>query len=277
MFAWLNHMACSTVFAAIMGLFISVPLEFDATYEAQHCRIHGLVFQQGQCGACLAFASVTVLGYRMCLNERIDFVPSPFRLFDCLAKSCDEGLSIDKVEGVRMRGIGDINATPPVFGWGCKFAESRTMSAWTGYFASGEMSMKTDIYMFGPSVVRIYADPLFYRYAGYPVVYPLHHEKHKPDLESTHAVAVVGWGVEPEPHWIIQNSWGAAWGVSGRAKVPIASIDSQHSWRNEGYFRSDLILLCGWVVISMTVSVVLLHLVQIFAKYFEIEWLYLNF
>lgn len=260
-----------------MSFFISVPLEFDSTNEAANCRIHSIVFQQGQCSACLAFASATALGYRLCLNEHIDFVPSPFRMFDCLAKNCDEGLSIDSVEGVRMRGLGDFNATPAVFGWGCQYSDTSPVSSWTGYFASGEMSMKTDIYLYGPSVTRIYADQLFYTYTGHPAVYPLTPVDQKPESESTHAVVITGWGVDPEPHWVIQNSWGAAWGISGRVKVPIAAINGQHAWRNEGYFRSDLILLCGWIVVSTVIAVVLLHIVQLLAKYFEIEWLYLNF
>ncbi len=32
-----------------------------------------------------------------------------------------------------------------------------------------------------------------------------------------HAVRIIGWGVSPtgQPYWIVQNSWGAGWGMSG--------------------------------------------------------------
>jgi hypothetical protein len=255
MYMLFNRAIFTSLFAAIVGLLVAPPLEYDATEGASSCRIDHIVFQQGHCGACLAFASSVALGYRICLNDHVDFVPSPFRIFDCLAKSCSNGLSIPEVEGARMQGIGDLNATPARFGWGCRFTEESVASSWVGYFAYGETSMKTDIYLFGPSVTSIYVDPLFYLYTGRPDVYQLMHVRKKPPhIDSTHAVAIIGWGDQPEPHWVIQNSWGAEWGNAGRAKVPIESITSHHAWRSDSYFYGDLVLLCVWLVVTTLVA-----------------------
>lgn len=273
MFNFINRAVFSTLFAAIVGMLVAPPLEYDATEGASSCRIDNMVFQQGQCGACLAFASAIALGYRICLNDHIDFVPSPFRIFDCLAKSCTEGLTITDVEGARIQGIGDLNATPARFEWGCKFEEASVVSSWVGYFAYGETSMKTDIYLFGPAVTSIYVDPLFYMYRGTPDVYQLTHVKKRPPThESTHAVAIIGWGDRPEPHWVIQNSWGADWGVVGRAKVPIESITTHHSWRSDQYFYGDLMVLCIWLVVSTTIMHLIFMCVIKTCKRLGVSW-----
>ena len=270
----LGNMFFKNMFAAVVGVFLSPPDVFDATVGASGCRVSSIVFQQGYCSACLAFASSSVLGYRMCLNENQDFLPSPFRLFDCLASDCDQGLTIDHVEGARMQGVGDINATPPVFGWGCRYHGYTAVSDWIGYYAYGESSMKSDIYLFGPAVVNIFVDPILHFHRGVPEVYPLRHVNLIPlsQIHSLHAVVVVGWGVEPEPHWVIQNSWGAEWGTLGRAKVPIDSITMHHAWRSDRYFWSDLTMLCGWILITSMIGVFIVHMLGLAEKECTIEF-----
>ena len=266
-------MFLTNVFAAAVGLFFSPPDVFDATEGASNCRVGHIIFQQGSCSACLAFASSAALGYRMCLNENQDFMPSPFRMFDCLAEDCEHGLTITSVEGVRMLGIGDINATPPIFGWGCEFKQDTAISDWVGYFAYGEASMKTDIYLFGPAVADIFVDPLFHMYRGLPDVFQMEHISRIPlkTINSLHAVVIVGWGTDPEPHWVIQNSWGVDWGRYGRAKIPITALTSHHSWRSDRYFWSDLTLLCGWMTAMAVLSTVFIHSMSCVGKCFGLD------
>jgi hypothetical protein len=153
-----------------------------------------------------------------------------------------------KIETARIRGIGDLNGTPPVFGWGCKYKDSSPISDWIGYSSYGEHSMKADLYYYGPAVTNIYVDPLFYGYRGSPDVYNLRHVDSVPDeyIDSLHAVAIIGWGVDPEPHWVIQNSWGPYWGSGGFVKVPIRSITAQYSWKHDPYSVSDTVMVVAW-------------------------------
>lgn len=38
--------------------------------------------------------------------------------------------------------------------------------------------------------------------------------------EVDHAVSIVGWGVEDDtPYWLVRNSWGNEWGMSGFFKI----------------------------------------------------------
>ncbi len=39
-----------------------------------------------------------------------------------------------------------------------------------------------------------------------------------------HAVVVLGWGSVPDPHWVVQNSWGSEWGKNGRGKVAVGDV-----------------------------------------------------
>jgi hypothetical protein len=39
-----------------------------------------------------------------------------------------------------------------------------------------------------------------------------------------HLIVILGWGSDPEPHWIIQNSWGTEWGERGRGKLAMNDV-----------------------------------------------------
>jgi len=251
----------ATMVSVLTGVSVTLPTVFDATQGAAACRVHHIVYQQGGCGACLAFATSTVLAYRSCIHSGHDYVPSPYRIFDCLSSGCDHGLSITKVDTASIRGIGDLNGTPPVFGWGCKYGAEPMLSGWVGYSSTGALSMKADIFYHGPAVANIYVDPLFYGYRGRPDVYNLRHVDAIPEeyVDSLHAVVITGWGTDPEPHWVLQNSWGPYWGNGGFVKVPLHSITTQYAWRYDPYGMSDELVVGVWGVATL-VSIVALVL-----------------
>ena len=241
----------TTIFTMLMGYVVQTPEVYSALDGTEMCRVHHIVYHQGSCSACLAFATSTALGYRTCLSSNTDFIPSPFRLFDCLASSCNQGLSMEKVETARIHGIGDLKSTPAWFGWGCKYEDGATVSDWVSYSAFGEASMKSDIYYYGPAVANIFVDPMFYFYKS-GSVYKLRNIETIPadQMHSLHAVVILGWGVDPEPHWVIQNSWGEHWGDGGKAKVTLGSITAHHCWRHDPYFSSGWIVLGVWWTVS---------------------------
>ena len=60
---------------------------------------------------------------------------------------------------------------------------------------------------------------------------------------TTHVVSIVGWGTDMElnkKYWIIRNSWGVYWGLSGFAFVEmgkdILGIESEIVWATPGTF-----------------------------------------
>ena len=64
------------------------------------------------------------------------------------------------------------------------------------------------------------------------------------DLETTHSVSIVGWGVESETalkYWIVRNSWGQYWGETlGFFRVELGKnllgIETHITWATPGIF-----------------------------------------
>ena len=61
--------------------------------------------------------------------------------------------------------------------------------------------------------------------------------------EPTHIVSIVGWGYDPtleKQYWIIRNSWGVYWGLSGFAFIEMGSnilgIERHVAWATPGTF-----------------------------------------
>jgi C1A family cysteine protease len=96
------------------------------------------------------------------------------------------------------------------------------------YQLNGEIEqIKTAIYRYGPVYATVYADEGFQRYASGIYEDGNHVCGNRPEGDSYHAVALVGWddgnGFEPG-HWIVRNSW-----RTGRNSGPL--------WGENGYMR----------------------------------------
>ena len=63
--------------------------------------------------------------------------------------------------------------------------------------------------------------------------------KHK---ERVRPAVILGWGSTPEPHWIVQNSWGERWGDHGRGKLAPDSVVSAMVLDARGWRSSWVIL-----------------------------------
>jgi C1A family cysteine protease/putative hemolysin len=90
-------------------------------------------------------------------------------------------------------------------------------------------TMKSAIINYGPIVVRVYVSAGFQNYPnGYPNSIYSDALTNCPNNESTavnHAITIVGWGTDPQygEYWIVRNSWGAGWGLSGYMKIKMTS------------------------------------------------------
>jgi cathepsin X len=96
--------------------------------------------------------------------------------------------------------------------------------------------IKMEIYARGPVAASINGKPLHYFMGG--KVY----DDATASRETTHAVSIVGWGVEDredgKEYWIVRNSWGSYWAEGGFFRVEtgknILGVESE--WGKMGKF-----------------------------------------
>ena len=96
----------------------TIPSRFDSS-DHLHCRAYHTIWNQGDCGSCMAFATATAYGMSRCAAG-LDELPSPHRMFDCMGGSCTEGASLLMVYAAMRAGVPDINSTAPIYGMGCQ-------------------------------------------------------------------------------------------------------------------------------------------------------------
>ena len=252
-------MALRTVLTILISRIVQFPSEFQLSAAPHHqCRIFNRsAFTQKKCGACSAFAVSTAYAMRECAQEGRDVIPSPHRLFDCGGGDCTEGVSIEHmVRALNTRGtVSDADDAVAVFGRGCAQQEPSVDIPYqiSLFEARGndDAILKTELFVFkNPLLVTVEPDlnMALYPYSTWkrggapgnvawfqtvnnewipavkPSELPVHHTKHP--LFDTHVMVVLGWGSHPEPHWIVQNSWGRTWGKNGKGKIGSDDIKS---------------------------------------------------
>ena len=219
--AW--RMLLFGVVALVLDLFDFeiLPTQYDSS-EHWHCRAYHTVFNQGDCGACLAFAVATAYGMSSCVDGR-DELPSPHRIFDCSGGTCESGTNLLAAYRIMKAGVPDINSTAPMYGMGCAAGPYRSyMDVYVG-----KQNIKRALMRHGALVYSVDMQP----YLDMPE-----------EQVATHAVVVTGWGSEPKPHWIIQNSWSEDWGRKGKGVVAMESasfmigISPAGHWLKEWFF-----------------------------------------
>jgi C1A family cysteine protease len=189
----------------------------------------GPVMNQGNCGSCVAFASVASLEARY----RITMGPlwanptfSPQQLFNCGGGYCNIGWTPGSAASfLKKTGIVDSACVPYVSGstgddvsckaMKCNNQALRTLKivgSSTPSFTGGSAERVKQALMQGPllTTMTVYSD--FMTYAG--GIY-----KHVTGgREGGHAISLVGYN-DLDRYWIIRNSWGDNWGENGFARV----------------------------------------------------------
>jgi hypothetical protein len=218
------------------------------------CRIFARpAFSQEACGACAAFAVATAVAVGGCVRDGKDWIPSPHRLFDCAGGSCVNGSVIGRlVEAMNHMEVQDVDDAQVVgaFGHACPAAlaistSHRRMGSphWRSVFhidPANALLLKTELFVYrNPVVVIVDPDARMSFYWGEEGVYHIT----GPTLQP-HAMVAIGWGTLPEPHWLVQNSWGDRWGKKGRGRIAMADIVGAvvidvRAWRTD------------WVVLGM--------------------------
>lgn len=176
-----------------------LPAEYSAVPAHSGCRIFNTALSQGACGSCAAFAVATAAAMRLCLREAVDFIPSPYRLFDCGGADCGAGMSLHLAAAVALYGLGDIDDSPRAYGLPCDYRPERALAG----------VLRRPRTLFDPQEIQ----RALHRHGPLPGI--VHHRSRR------HAIVVVGWGRE---HWTVQNSWSEDWGDRGRANISRAAL-----------------------------------------------------
>lgn len=205
-----------------------------ATYETVDWRnMNGVnwlgpVLNQGNCGSCVAFATIGTLEAQISITNGTPWLKpqlSPQALFACGGGSCDRGwMPGPAASYVKSKGVVDNACAPYTMGSDgkdvqckqfCQNQSARTTkslgssnpSGWFGSVQKVKEALKK-----GPLVttMTVYEDFLTYAGGIYKSV-----GSHS---VGGHAVSIVGYN-DQERYWIVRNSWGEDWGEKGFVRV----------------------------------------------------------
>jgi hypothetical protein len=209
---WNELIQNPNIFLVIASYIVFTPPEHTIVPVSTSCRIFTSALFQKDCGACAAFAVSTLVAMQSCLYNNEDFIPSPFRIFDCTNGTCDSGSRITTAAAVVNYGISDIGASEHRYGLSCnmqsEYKHTPIHVTHTSMTTPGQI--KTSILYFGP-VIGFIGNPML----RHPDTGVYHSISGQPPSERHHAVVVLGW--DKDGNWIIQNSWGEHWG-SGKGR-----------------------------------------------------------
>ena len=180
-----------------------LPASVNLLDRVEHdCRILETPLSQGECGACSAFAVSAWMAIRRCIDEGVDEVPSPYRIFDCAGGTCAQGASLGAVVVVAAgRVVPDMNTSEPAFlgEASCGALAHRSRYALFLAYQTHRDAIRHALWWWGPLLGTV---------SGWEGA----------NATRPHAVVVIGW---TRDGWLIQNSWGDAWGdATGRGVIP---------------------------------------------------------
>lgn len=193
----------------------------------------GEIMNQGNCGSCVAFATVATLEAQLSISSGLPGLHptfSPEQLFACGGGGCDRGwMPNNAATFLKNKGIVDAACAPYTMGLtaedvacaktttSCADPASRTYRIseinrpTDGFFKRSADRVKEAL-AHGPvmTTMTVYSDFVTYGSGIY------RHVTGK--SEGGHAVSIVGYD-EANRAWIIRNSWGTSWGEKGFARI----------------------------------------------------------
>ncbi len=171
------------------------------------------VKDQGNCGACVAFATCAAMESALLIGEGVSMTLSEAHLFFCGAGSnaCENGWdflpAIDRAKDV---GVCSDAVLPYTDSGVCEDVPSEAKI--TDYSVSHSSRDRRKALEAGPVIagMKVYRDFLFYKSGIY--------EHATGEMVGLHAVCIVGYN-DVERYWIVKNSWGSDWGEDGFARI----------------------------------------------------------
>lgn len=210
----------------------STPRHYSTVPESKDWRDMDAVSpvkNQGKCGSCWTFSTTGALESHYKLKHGGEFVLfSEQNLIDCAQAfdnhGCNGGLPSHAFEYVHYNGGLDTEETYPYHGVEekCKFNNHHVgvnVESSVNITAQNEHELKGAVGTVGPVSVafQVSSDFRFYKSGVYSS------KQCKSGVtDVNHAVLAVGYGTvmnTNQPFWIIKNSWGVTWGMSGYFEI----------------------------------------------------------
>jgi cathepsin F len=199
--------------------FLAAPLSYD-------WRTYGVVSavkNQGTCGDCFAFASVSNIESLYAIKYGLLYNFAEQQILDCdpYDYGCNGGSAANVFSYLySYGGLEPTNYYGSYVGYR-KTCVSNTanmvarVSNWQS-ISTNEASMAAALYSYGPLAVAINATPLQYYTSGIINLSAAYCSPYALD----HAVVIVGYGTSNGlNYWIVRNSWGPNWGEAGYFRI----------------------------------------------------------
>ncbi|EFX87403.1 hypothetical protein DAPPUDRAFT_312326 [Daphnia pulex] len=195
----------------------SLPAELD--YRSDNCM--AAIKDQGSCGSCWAFAAVTPLEFNSCKKHRQTPVAlSEQQLVDCdiFDNGCSGGWYTQAWQHIKLAGGLARQSLYPYTArrnfcpfWLLWFMTGARVYKYDYAPANDAVAMQSALQQYGPLTVAIAVANSFFSYRD-----GVYDATDCDNVDVNHAVVVVGWGSQGGiDYWIIRNSWGTGWGLSG--------------------------------------------------------------
>ena len=185
------------------------------------------------------------------MQDGLDVIPSPHRVFDCAGGDCEKGSVMARVSAV-LENVEDMDGgTPAEFGVPCVAKHRPPMRGWTTPLHlkyDDELMLKAELFVYHNPIMVVVdpdADMFLYTWSGERLKQPVYHIT-GPPLKA-HVMVALGWGSVPEPHWIVKNSWGDVWGDCGLGKIHPKDVSIYYALTARGRW-ADWIVLYGVMI-----------------------------